>query len=228
MASSGTVTLITKSVDWCGHDYPGPFCRGHTTLTNTIGWSVNDNADISFSLISTTVSPTTNWGICTANNPYYIELVPQVSYNNGASWVNLDVKRHLVTEMCSSSSRTYTVAMSRTLIEGLGSYHLSGNCQLRFLYYMTVAPAPSSDYPYAFPNESYSEVTQVPVVIVMDYRPGEDLVGGTWKSHNRDGGHADIRRNNSWVEMKTQDGTGDPPQIRRNGSWVNQAKIGAE
>ena len=45
MASSGTVTLSTQSVDYGGG-------RGHITLTNVIGWSVNNNGDISFSSIS--------------------------------------------------------------------------------------------------------------------------------------------------------------------------------
>lgn len=162
MASSGQVTLRTESVD-----YPCcPYGRGHSILTNTIGWTVNDNGDISFNHISSYDNVGGTWGICNSGSSYYIELVPQVNYGSG--WTNLDVKRHLVTEVC-GSGYTNTVAMSRSLIGQLGSYHLSGNCQLRFLYYMTVAPAPSATYPNAFPNSSYSEVSQVPVVVEVDW-----------------------------------------------------------
>lgn len=222
MATTGTVTLKTESVDY---NNGGAYKRGYRTLTNVIRWTVDDNARISFSLVSTTTTPDNTWGICTAGSSYYIELVPQVLYSGGG-WTSLDTKRHLVTEVC-GSGYTNTVAMSAELVNQLGSYQLTGNCQLRFLYYMTVAPAPSASYPNAFPNSSYSSQSQVPVEIEVDYRPGQDRVDGVWKSHDRTGGHADIRVNNAWVEMKTQEGTGNPPLIYRNGSWVNQAKIGA-
>lgn len=223
MATTGTVTLKTESVDY---NNGGAYTRGYRTLTNVIRWTVDDNARISFSLVSTTTTPDNTWGICNAGSSYYIELVPQVLYSSGGGWVSLDTKRHLVTEVC-GSGYTNTVAMSAELVNQLGSYQLTGNCQLRFLYYMTVAPAPSASYPNAFPNSSYSSQSQVPVKIEVDYRPGQDRVDGVWKSHDRTGGHADIRVNNAWVEMKTQEGTGNPPLIYRNGSWVNQAKIGA-
>lgn len=65
--------------------------------------------------------------------------------------------------------------------------------------------------------------------IAFDYRPGERLTGGSWKSLNRDGGVCE--RNASWYEMRTRDGdkggTGQPPE-RMNGGWKNQKKIGAE
>ena len=155
--ASGQITLSTQSVD-----YPCfPYGRGAVTLTNVIGWSVDDNANISFNLIST--SCTWNvWALCYGSNPYYIEMVPQVNYGSG--WENLDVKRHLVDHPCVTPGvGTDTIAMSQSLINSLGSYHLRGDCSLRFLYYMTVAPAPSADFPNAFPNESYSEAVQVPV-----------------------------------------------------------------
>lgn len=60
-----------------------------------------------------------------------------------------------------------------------------------------------------------------------DYRPGQHLVSGTWQSHNRGSGKADIMRTGSWATMRTITGSGDPPLIRKSGSWVNQAKIGA-
>ena len=72
------------------------------------------------------------------------------------------------------------------------------------------------------------------------YRPGQMMVGGVWFSHDRDTniqdgkymtqvGHADIRVNGSWVEMRTRRniaGLTDPPVIRRSNAWVSQALIG--
>ena len=62
-----------------------------------------------------------------------------------------------------------------------------------------------------------------------DYRPGQCLHSGTWKSHNRSGGSANILVNNTWTEMRTTAGdNNNPPLIRRNNSWTDQAKIGDE
>lgn len=164
MASSGQLTLSTQSVD-----YPCcPYGRGHITLTNVIGWNVDNNGNISFSSISSSDNVGGTWGICTSGSGYNIELVPQVSYDNGANWVSLDVKRHWVSEIC-GNGYTNTVSMSVTLINQLGSYHLNGDCQLRFLYYMTVAPAPDASFPNAFPNSSYSEAVQVPVHVEVSW-----------------------------------------------------------
>ena len=58
-----------------------------------------------------------------------------------------------------------------------------------------------------------------------DYRPGERLTGGSWRSLNRQGGACE--RNASWYEMRTIGGTGDPPEINKGG-WQNMKKIGAE
>lgn len=226
MATTGTVTLKTESVDYNGG---GAYTRGYRTLTNIIRWTVDDTAHISFSLVSTTTTPDNTWGICTSGSPYYIELVPQVSYSSGGGWTSLDTKRHLVTEIC-GSGYTDTVAMSAELIGQLGSYQLTGNCQLRFLYYMTVAPAPSASFPNAFPNSSYSSQSQVPVDIEVDYRPGA-ILDGVWKSHNRSAGTAHIYDGTKWVEMKTSDGhsaSENPPSINDGTKWVNQNKIGQE
>lgn len=227
MASSGRITMSTQSVDY---NNGGPYTRGGITLTNVIGWSVDANGDISFTSISSSDTVGGSWGLCYASAQYYVYLEPQVSYNNGSSWTALARKTKTINTPCvESGAHNYvnTITTSTQLINSLGSYHLTGNCLLRFLYASSSAPAPSASNKHAFPDTGYSAATQVPVEVIVDYRPGQDLVGGTWKSHDRTGGHADIRRNNAWVEMKTQEGTGDPPLIRRNGNWVNQAKIGA-
>lgn len=166
MASSGTVTLTTKSVDYGGG-------RGHITLTNVIGWNVDNSGNITFTSISSSDTAGGYWGLCYAGSPYYVHLVPQVSYNGGSSWSNLADKKHYVNSVCTNppSSSTYvnTITMSRTLIGQLGSYHLNSDCKLRFLYYMDPAPAPSAVNRYAFPNSSYSEVTQVPVNVDVSW-----------------------------------------------------------
>ena len=165
MASSGQISLITQSVD-----YPCcPYGRGHITLTNVIGWSVNDNGDISFNLISSSDTAGGHWYICTSGAGYYVNLQPQVSYDGGASWINLDTKQRWISEVCSQGQQANTITMSTQLINALGSYHLTGNCSLRFLYYMTVAPAPDEGWKWAFPNESYSEVSQVPVHVDVNW-----------------------------------------------------------
>lgn len=166
MASSGTVTLSTQSVDYGGG-------RGHITLTNVIGWSVNNNGDISFSSISSSDTAGGYWGICYGSGPYYVRLKPQVSYNGGASWIDLDEKIHRVASVCTDPPQTWnyvnTIAMSRTLIGQLGSYHLNSDCSLRFLYYMDPTPAPSASNRYAFPNSGYSEAVQVPVHVDVSW-----------------------------------------------------------
>lgn len=230
MASSGRITMSTQSVDY---NNGNPYTRGGITLTNVIGWSVDANGDISFTSISSSDTIGGAWGLCYAGGQYYIYLEPQVSYNNGASWTALDRKTKTINAACENTAPPHpnyinVVTSSVQLINTLGTYHLTGNCLLRFLYASSSAPAPSANNKHAFPDSGYSAATQVPVVVIVDYRPGQDRVDGTWKSHNRNGGHADIRVNNAWVEMKTQEGSGDPPMIRRNDSWVNQAKIGAE
>ena len=166
MASSGYITLSTKSVDYGGG-------RGHVTLTNVIGWSVDNNGYISFWSSSSSDNAGGYWGICYGSGPYYVHLVPQVSYDGGASWMDLASADHYVNTVCTNppdiAHYTNTIAMSVALINSLGSYHLSGDCSLRFLYYMDPTPAPSAVNQYAFPNESYSEVTQVPVHIDVSW-----------------------------------------------------------
>lgn len=164
MASSGQITVYTESVD-----YPCcPYGRGHITLTNVIGWSVNDNSDISFWSISSSDNAGGSWYICTSGSGYNVNLQPQVSYDGGASWVTLDTKSRWISEIC-GSGQANTITMSIDLINQLGSYHLTGNCQLRILYYMTVAPAPDATYRWAFPNASYSEAVQVPVIVEVNW-----------------------------------------------------------
>lgn len=160
MASSGTITLSTQSVDYPNHT------RGAVTLTNVIGWSVNDSGDISFWNISSSDNVGGSWGICGTTPNYGVTMEPQVSYNGGSTWTSLDAKFY---EAAICPSLTNTIAISTTLIGQLGSYHLSGNCQLRFLYYANRAPAPSASLPNAFPDSGYSAAVQVPVNVDVSW-----------------------------------------------------------
>lgn len=169
MASSGTITLSTQSVD-----YPCcPYGRGHITLTNVIGWSVDNNGDISFWSISSSDNVHGTWGLCWASAPYYLYMQPQVSYDNGSSWQSLDYVDKYVNTVCTNppTVQTYTNAVSTSieLIGNLGTYHLTGNCLLRFVYASTSAPMPGEANQNAFPDSGYSEATQVPVQVEVDW-----------------------------------------------------------
>lgn len=59
----------------------------------------------------------------------------------------------------------------------------------------------------------------------LDYRPGQRKIGGVWRSLNRSGGVCD---RHGYGEMRTNEGTGNPPSIKVNGAWRNQARIGVE
>lgn len=168
--SSGTVTLTTKSVDYNGG---AAYTRGHIVLTNVIGWNVDSTGKISFTSISSSDNVGGSWGLCYVNLPYYLILKPQVSYNNGSTWVDLTTKTKNIDTICVNYSPhdpyTNAVASSVTLINSLGSYQLSGDCLLRFLYATNSAPAPSSTNPYAFPDTGYSAATQVPVHVDVSW-----------------------------------------------------------
>lgn len=163
MASSGTVQITTESVDYNGG---GPYTRGAVYLYNTVGWSVNDSGDISFWSISSTDNAGGTWGICGTTPDYGVIMEPQVSYDNGASWVSLAAPFY---EAAICPSLTNTIAISTTLIGQLGTHHLSGDCMLRILYYANRDPAPSASLPNAFPNSSYSAAVQVPVHVDVSW-----------------------------------------------------------
>lgn len=158
--SSGTITLTTQSVDYGGG-------RGAVWLYNDIGWSVNGSGQISFSNRGSRDSAGGSWVLCGENN-YHLILEPQVSYNNGASWTALTTLTHAINS-CSASTYTNAVAASNTLINQLGTYQLSGNCLLRFIYCTNSEPAPSAALPNAFPSARYSEATQTPVVVDVSW-----------------------------------------------------------
>lgn len=158
MASSGTVTLATQSVDYGGG-------RGAVWLYNDIGWNVDDSGNISFWSISSRDNAGGTWGICGSTSGYGVVLEPQISYD-GTNWISLDSKYY---EAAICPSLTNTIAISTTLIGQLGSYHLDRDCSLRFLYYANREPAPSPSLPNSFPSSSYSAAVQVPVHVDVSW-----------------------------------------------------------
>lgn len=160
MASSGTINISTQSVD-----YPN-YTRGAVTLTNVVGWSVNDSGVISFWSISSSDNVGGSWGICGSSPNYGVTMEAQVSYDNGSTWVSLAAPFY---EAAICPSLTNTIAISTTLIGQLGTHTLSGNCLLRILYYANRAPAPSASLPNAFPDSGYSAAVQVPVNVDVSW-----------------------------------------------------------
>lgn len=151
MASSGQITVYTESVDWPNYS------RGACTLTNVVGWSVDDSANISFQSISSSDNVGGTWGVCTTGNGH---LIMTVQVNYGSGWVDL-VSKSIPRATCPNLTNAITASI--TLIGMLGSAHLSGDCTMRILYYADLNPHPSESLPNAFPSESYSEAVQVPV-----------------------------------------------------------------
>lgn len=160
MASSGTINISTQSVD-----YPN-YTRGYVTLTNVVGWSVDDSNVISFWSISSSDNAGGSWGICGITPDYGVTMEAQVSYDNGSTWVSLAAPFYSAA-IC--PSLTNTIAVSTTLVGQLGTHTLSGNCLLRILYYANYAPAPSPDLPHAFPDSGYSAAVQVPVNVDVSW-----------------------------------------------------------
>ena len=160
MASSGTVTLLTESVD-----YPD-YSRGSVTLTNVIGWTVNNSGVISFTSISSSDNAGGTWGICGVASWYGVTLEAQVSYNGGSTW-NTITSAFQAVDICPST--TNTISTSVSLIGSLGTAQLTGDCMLRFLYYANAAPAPTADLPVAFPDSGYSAAVQVPVNVDVSW-----------------------------------------------------------
>lgn len=220
--AQGMITVTTQSVD-----YPPPYGRGHIWLYNDVEWTVN-GADISFRSVSSRDNAGGSWTLYNAIPGYDYRVVMEVQVDYGSGWQTIaSASRYIGTV---AEGGTNAIQASLGCIGDLGTHTLSRSCSMRILYYANASPAPTAEYPYAFPDSGYSAAVQVPVDIQIDYRPGAVRVNGAWKSTNRSGGKCHIRQNGTWVEMKTQDGgsTGNPPSRRASGSWKNQYKIGSE
>lgn len=225
MAQTGTITLRTESVDWIGQDYPGPFGRGAIWLNTVVRWTLSDTGVISFTHESQT-SNATSWGICGVNSAYRI--CTEAQFNTGNGWQRIAYNE---TGVAICPDLTNTIQVVTGLVNGLPTAQLTKSGQLRLLYFANSAPAPTESLPRAFPDSVYSQATQVPVEIEVDYRPGAVLDGSAWKSHNRSAGTAHIYTGTAWREMKTVEGhaaSGKNPSIYITDKWANQKKLGME
>lgn len=316
MASTGTITLYIESVDYGGG-------RGAQYSNLNARWNVSDSGYLTLSEESYSTNEQ-YWWICSSNATslnYRVEWKVQFK-PDGGNWQNLYTAQVAVLGPCANydyRTGTNVKNMMETFCNGFSGVQLTTSGQLRVICGANLAPAPSASYPYAFPNDVYSEASQVPVHIdvnwdaklkydanggsgapstqtasvpeattshdftvsstaptwgdyiflgwstikhtesclpsdveyvggdtftvqksnptrtlyavwMKDYRPGEVLISGEWKSANRADGKCHIKQNGSWVEMRTIDGgsgEGNPPSRRTSGVWKNQYKIGS-
>lgn len=231
--ASGNITLYIESVDYNGG---GAYTRGAQYSNLNARWNVDGSGWLTLTEESYSTN-TANWWICSSASTdidrYRVEW--KVQYKpDGGSWTTLYTAREAVLGPCSSytyQTGTNVKRMMENFCNGFPGAQLTQSGELRVVCGANLAPAPDAEYPWAFPNDVYSESSQVPVHIDVDYRPGAVLVGGTWKSTNRSAGKCHLRSGGSWVEMKTADGgtgTGNPPSRRTSGTWKNQYKIGSD
>lgn len=250
MAQSGTITINAWSVDngsgdssyWNCGSLPSGTCytsgnknafgRGHIQANISLNFTVNNSNLLSISYGSTSYvhGP---WYVCSVQG-YHIDVdfsEDQVHWSTIMSSFANDWPTCVV----DNNHKVETIASQ--LASGLTPVVLTKSGYVRIRMWTasacpTCGGVPSSEvWPNAFPNDAASEATAVPIYIEVDYRPGEVLTSGTWKSTNRSGGKCHLRSGGSWVEMKTSDGgtgTGNPPSRRTSGTWKNQYKIGSD
>lgn len=231
-STTGTITCHTDSVDYGGG-------RGAQYSNITLRWNL-EGTTIRFNEEGYSTN-SQNWWICNSNasdeNQYRLELKVQFQ-PTGQGWQDMFTTSKIILGPCYNydwTTGTNVKAILEELSARIPAINLPGSGNLRVLYYAAgtaSTPAPSASYPYAFPNSVYSEASQVPIFIELDYRPGTIRnSSGTWVSHNRSGGTAHIR-NGSWKEMKTSGGhseKGNAPSIMdQNKTWLNQLKLGKE
>lgn len=231
--ASGNITLYIESVDYNGG---GAYTRGAQYSNLNARWNVDSSGWLTLTEQSYSTN-TANWWICSSQatdmTRYRVEWKVQFK-PDGGSWQTLYTDKEAVLGPCSNytyQTGTNVKRMMEDFCSGFSGVQLTQSGELRVVCGANLAPAPDASYPYAFPNDVYSESTQVPVHIDVDYRPGAVLTGGAWKSTNRSAGKCHLRSGGSWVEMKTADGgtgTGNPPSRRTSGTWKNQYKIGSD
>lgn len=162
MASSGTINIITESVD-----YPN-YSRGAVKLTNVVGWSVDSNGKLSLWSISSSDNAGGSWTLYASSWHSGYKLIMDVQVNYGGGWQS-------VTSSESQEINPYpdggvnAISASISCIGALGQPTLTANCQMRVLYYANRAPAPTSSLPNAFPDSGYSAAVQVPVDVDVSW-----------------------------------------------------------
>ena len=171
--ASGTITLTTQSVDYGGG-------RGAVYLYNDLGWSVDDNGNISFWSISSRDNAGGSWTLYSSipGADYHLVMEVQVDYGGGWQTVKSVNSPRIGTV---AEGGLNAISASLNCINQLGSVHLDRDCSMRMLYYANRTPAPTYDYPNAFPDSGYSAAVQVPVHVDVSWTAtlGYDANGGS-------------------------------------------------
>lgn len=236
MASSGTFTLVAKSVDYTGAYASGTcytaanasgFGRGAATCNIVLNYTINDSGLLTVSYNSATGGA---WCVCSQNG-YQIDI--DFSTDN-VNWTNI---MHSFAndwpscpENCTASASDEVKHIAQSLCAGLTPVVLTQNGYIRARMW-TLRACPTDILPNAFPNDAASAATAVSIHVDVNYRPGAVRVSNSWKSTNRSGGKCQIRSSGSWSTMTTTNGgtgTGNPPSIRKNNGWVNQSLTGGQ
>lgn len=176
MASSGTVTINAKSVDYTGAYASGTcydastasgFGRGAESADITLNWSVNDSGLLTVSYNSTSEYPY-QWCVCSSNG-YQIDIDWSTDGNNWStimtSWAN---NWQTCPDYCASSSYDRVNLIAQSLCAGLTPVTLSQNGYIRARMWTSRA-CPTAALPNAFPNDAASVATAVPVHIEVNW-----------------------------------------------------------
>lgn len=200
-------------------------------------WTYNVNTTKTLELTGSGSQPIITWSSSGAG-PNHVEWLDQETWYSAADFyktIHYDANGGSgapADQQVVASSSTFTVSSTKPTRK-----------HFDFLGWSTSRTATSASYlaGQTYPMFSASTTTLY-AVWEYTYRPGQILVNGVWKSHDRDTdlrngkymtmlGRCHIRRNGTWVEMRTRKNrtkTEHSPVIRRNGEWVSMALIGDE
>lgn len=174
MASSGTVTINAKSVDYIGTYASGTcytsanasgFGRGAVTADITLNWTVNDSGLLTVSFGSWSESAW--WCICA--NSYHAAV--EFSTDN-ANWSTIMSSSTTAYQTCDnpcqqgSTMRVHNVA--QTLVSGFTPVTLTQSGYIRVRMWAPSA-CPTTGLPNAFPSDAASATTAVPVHIDVSW-----------------------------------------------------------
>lgn len=165
MASSGTITLTLKSVDYYGCPavcYPSTTGRGAITYTPSFSWSVDNSGHFTVSFNG----ETTGWYVCAQSDNFYLK----VQYStDGVNWYDIG-SSSLYHPTCTS---TYKVnQMIADLAGMLPTMTLTQSGYARIYTYTGNAcprQCAGDDFPNAYPTEAASQAVAVPVHIDVSW-----------------------------------------------------------
>lgn len=137
-----------------------------------------------------------------------------------------------------SDPTTYEHTILGTPVD-LGTYTFTlepgqgGSATGSSIYYRSNLAGHDSTPPPSSAVDEFALGVEFENILPVDYRPGAIRdSGGTWWSHNRDGGEVHIlTEGGTWREERTVAGGVDsdnPPSIRTDSKWVNQQLIGKD